>query len=135
MDIPTVLYFYIKPSSISVVIRSAVLKEYFRKLTSNVEVLYPTQVHNGLLLCKSQRSKFQFLFLSLKNIRMIFIAEEKIFNMRHALSDGSIIYLMKLSRSLFQHSKCTIEGHLMQLNKISTSMQQALPFLHASGMD
>ena len=55
--------------------------------------------------------------------------------MSHALSDGSIIHLMKLSRSLFQHSKCTIEGHLMQSNEISTSMQQALPFLHASGMD
>jgi hypothetical protein len=59
MDTPTVLYFYIKPSSTSAVIRSVVLKEYFRKLTSNVEVLYPTQVHNGLLLCKSQRSKFE----------------------------------------------------------------------------
>jgi hypothetical protein len=62
MDTPIVLCFYIKPSSNSSVIRSIVLKEYFRKLTSNVEVLYPTQVHNGLLLCKSQRSKFQFIF-------------------------------------------------------------------------
>ncbi len=54
-----VLLFYIKPSSNSSVIRSITLKEYFSKLTSNVEVLYPTQVNNGLLLCKSKRSKFQ----------------------------------------------------------------------------
>ncbi len=60
MDTPIVLLFYIKPSSNSSAIRSIVLKEYFSKLTSNVEVLYPTQVHNGLLLCKSKRSKFCF---------------------------------------------------------------------------
>jgi hypothetical protein len=68
-------------------------------------------------------------------LQLILIAEEKILNMRHVLSDGSSIHLSKLSRSLFQQSKCSIEGHLMQLNEISTSMQQALPFLHASGMD
>ena len=57
IEIPVLLNFYIKPSSISTVIRSIGLKEYFRKLTTNVEVLYPTQVHHGLLLCKSKRSK------------------------------------------------------------------------------
>ena len=62
MDTPNVLIFSIKPSSNSVVIRSVILKEYFSKLTSNVEVLYPTQVHCGLLLCKSKRSK-TFCFL------------------------------------------------------------------------
>lgn len=56
IDIPVLLNFYLKPSSNSTVIRSIVLKEYFRKLTTNVEVLYPTQVHHGLLLCKSKRS-------------------------------------------------------------------------------
>jgi hypothetical protein len=59
MDTPIVLLFNIKPSSSSTVIRSIVLKDYFSQLTSNVEVLYPTQVNNGLLLCKSKRSKFQ----------------------------------------------------------------------------
>ncbi len=63
MDTPIVLLFYIKPSSDSPVIRSIVLKEYFSKLTSNVEVLYPTQIHNGLLLCKSKRSKFQIFII------------------------------------------------------------------------
>ena len=61
MDTPVVLCFYIQPSSTSVSIRSVALKEYFRKLTSNVEVLYPTQVHSGLLLCKSKRSKFELM--------------------------------------------------------------------------
>jgi hypothetical protein len=58
MDTPVVLLFYVNPSSNLIVIRSVLLKEYFSKLTSNVEVLYPTQIHCGLLLCKSKRSKF-----------------------------------------------------------------------------
>jgi hypothetical protein len=29
--------------------------------------------------------------------------------------------------------KCSIDGQIMQLNQISTSFQQCLPFLHASG--
>jgi hypothetical protein len=59
MDTPIILLFNIKSSSNSTVTRSITLKDYFSKLTSNVEVLYPTQVNNGLLLCKSKRSKFQ----------------------------------------------------------------------------
>ena len=57
MDAPVVLIFHIKYSSNPTIIRSAAVKEYFSKLTTNVEVLYPTQMHNGLLLCKSKRSK------------------------------------------------------------------------------
>ena len=57
MEIPVVLNFYIKPSPNSTVLRSIVLKDYFGKLTANVQVLYPCQVHHGLLLCKSKRSK------------------------------------------------------------------------------
>ena len=58
METSIVLLFYIRPSPTAAVLRSVALKEYFSKLTSNVEVLYPTHVHNGLLLCKSKRSKF-----------------------------------------------------------------------------
>ncbi|CAF0825398.1 unnamed protein product [Rotaria sordida] len=114
MDTPIVLTFYIKLSSNSIIIRSIVLKEYFSKLTSNVEVLYPTQIHCGLLLCKSKRT------------------EEKILNMRHILSNGSTIHLSHLNRSLFQQIKCTISGQIMQLNDMSILFQQCLPFLHAS---
>ena len=59
METSIVLVFYIRPSNNADAVRSATLKEYFSKLTSNVEVLYPTQVHNGLLLCKSKRSKVE----------------------------------------------------------------------------
>lgn len=58
MDIPVVLIFHIKSSSNSTSIRSAIVKEYFSQLTSNVEVLYPVGIQCGLLLCKSRRSKF-----------------------------------------------------------------------------
>ncbi|CAF3407252.1 unnamed protein product [Rotaria socialis] len=57
MDIPIVLSFYVTPLSDSIIIHSMALKEYFLKLTLNVEVLYPTQVHGGLLLCKSKRTE------------------------------------------------------------------------------
>ncbi|CAF3412168.1 unnamed protein product [Rotaria sp. Silwood1] len=114
MDTPIVLTFSIKLVSNSTIIRSIVLKEYFSKLTSNVEVLYPTQIHCGLLLCKSKRT------------------EEKILNMRHVLSNGSTIHLSRLTCSVFQQTKCTISGQIMQLNDISTLFQQCLPFLHAS---
>jgi hypothetical protein len=58
MDTPIVLLFNVRPAPNTTSIRSLVLKEYFSTLTSNVEVLYPTQVHHGLLMCKSRRSKF-----------------------------------------------------------------------------
>lgn len=53
--------------------------------------------------------------------------------MKHVLSNGSIIYLLQISRQLFQPIKTLIDGQLMQLNEINTSFQQCLPFLHASG--
>ena len=55
--------------------------------------------------------------------------------MRHVLSNGSTIHLSQPARQLFSPIKCTIDGHLMQSNGISTSLQQSLPFLHASGLD
>jgi hypothetical protein len=58
MDTPVVLIFHIKSSLGSKGVRSAIVKEYFSKLTSNVEVLYPVEMQCGLLLCKSRRSKF-----------------------------------------------------------------------------
>ncbi|CAF2428088.1 unnamed protein product [Rotaria sp. Silwood2] len=114
MDTPIVLTFYIKPSPNSKIIRSIALKEYFSKLTSNVEVLYPTQINYGLLLCKSRRT------------------EEKILKMRHVLSNGSTIHLFQLIRPLFQQTKCTISGQIMQLNHMSALFQQCLPFINAS---
>lgn len=65
---------------------------------------------------------------------MFELAEEKILNMRHILSDGSTIELSQLSRQLFQPIRCVIDGHLMQTNEISRALQQAIPFLHASGI-
>jgi len=115
METPIVLTFVLRPSAESKIIRSIVVKDYFSKLTSNVEVLYPTQLHNGLLLCKSKRT------------------EEKISNMKHILSNGSTLHLSPLTRQLFQPVKCSIEGSLMQISDIYKSLQQALPFLHASG--
>jgi len=53
--------------------------------------------------------------------------------MRHVLSNGSTIHLSQLPHYLFQQTKCSIDGQMMQLNIISTSFQQCLPFLHASG--
>ncbi|CAF1610522.1 unnamed protein product [Rotaria magnacalcarata] len=114
MDTPIVLSFYVKPSSDSIVIRSMALKEYFLKLTLNVEVLYPTQVHGGLLLCKSKRT------------------EEKISNMRHVLPNGSTIHLVHLTYPMFQQMKCTIGGQTLQSNHITSSLRQCLPFLHAA---
>ena len=66
---------------------------------------------------------------------MFKIAEEKILNMRHILSDGSTLHLSQLSRQLFQPIRCVIDGHLMQANEINHALQQAIPFLHASGID
>lgn len=53
--------------------------------------------------------------------------------MRHILADGSILQLSQLPRQLFQPIKCSIDGHFMQMNEINTSLQQAVPFLHATG--
>ncbi|CAF0719495.1 unnamed protein product [Adineta steineri] len=112
MDTPVLLIINIKSSLNSTGIRSIVLKEYFSQLTSNVEVLYPTQILSGLLLCKSRRT------------------EEKILNMRHTLSNGSIIHLSHLPTQLFQQTKCTIDS---QIKGLVTYLQQCLPFLYASG--
>ena len=53
--------------------------------------------------------------------------------MRHVLADGSTLHLSQSCRQLFQPIKCSIEAHLMQMNEISSSLQQSIPFLHASG--
>jgi hypothetical protein len=53
--------------------------------------------------------------------------------MQHVLSNGSTIHLSQLPRYLFHQTKCSIDGQIMQLNIISASIQQCLPFLHASG--
>ncbi|UJR38233.1 hypothetical protein I4U23_030906 [Adineta vaga] len=116
MDTPVLLTFYIKSSSIdSQNLHSIIIKEYFLNLTSNVNVLYPTQIQSGLLLCKSKRT------------------EEKILNMRHTLSDGSTIHLSHLSSYLFQQTRCFIDSHMKQFNQMNSFLQHCLPFLHASG--
>lgn len=92
--------------------------------------------HKFIMVCyyvNPNEVNFNLFFFN-EIFHWILIAEEKIFNMRHVLPDGSIIHLSKLSRALFQQSKCSIDAHIMQVNEISTSMQQALPFLHASGI-
>jgi len=73
---------------------------------------------------------FKYLLFSFS---FCLIAEEKISNMRHVLSNGSTIHLSQLPHQLFQQMKCSIDGQIIQLNEISTSLQQCLPFLHASG--
>ncbi|CAF1605300.1 unnamed protein product [Adineta ricciae] len=114
MDTPVLLIFHIKTSSNSPDIRSVVIKDYFSNLTANVKVLYPTQIHSGLLLCKSKRT------------------EEKLLNMRHTLSNGSTIHLSPPPCSLFQQTKCFFDSHLKQFNEIRSHLQQCLPFLHTS---
>lgn len=133
METSIVLVFYIRPSINADAVRSAALKEYFSKLTSNVEVLYPTQVHNGLLLCKSKRSKVELLLGWFARKSFSRLAEEKIIKMRHVLPDGSTIHLASLARHVFQSVKCVLSGLTMQLADVNRSFQQCLPFLHASG--
>lgn len=53
--------------------------------------------------------------------------------MRHILSNGAVIHLSHLPRQLFQHTKCFIDAQTKQSNRMSVSLQQCLPFLHASG--
>lgn len=72
-------------------------------------------------------------FIKISSIDFIILAEEKILNMRHILSDGSTLQLSQLTRSLFQPIQCIINGQLVQINEINQALQQAIPFLHASG--
>ncbi|CAF0907050.1 unnamed protein product [Didymodactylos carnosus] len=109
---PSVLVFHVKPTTTNAVIRSAPIKQYFQGLTSNVDVLYPTQANIGLLLCKAKRT------------------QEKILNMQHIMN-GATIQLSQLPRQIYDQTRSTLSVHSIQ--QIGPLMQQYLPFLDASG--
>lgn len=62
-------------------------------------------------------------FIKISSIDFIILAEEKILNMRHILSDGSTLQLSQLTRSLFQPIQCIINGQLVQINEINQALQ------------
>ncbi len=105
MDTPIILVFCIKSPSNSIVIRSVILKEYFSKLTSNVEVLYPTQFHSGLLLCKSKRSKFRKILFFFFERKIFYISGRKDFKYASYTSQWINNSFVSLTSSIISTNK------------------------------